>query len=627
MAFLPCCLTAQSFKEVAAQYPNEPAVFLNYRTTLKLYMQHEQPVAERIQEQDLLILSEYNPGLFSRSAVYHSGFNELTSLNAYTVLADSKKQVPVGDRKTTLSSSNAVFYDDVKETSFDFPSLSKGAIAHTQYTQFIKEAHLLSPFYYSAGIPGIDVIFTVTAPAEININYVVKNDPKGLLKFTREKKKGQNIYTWTMKHVKNESSYADAPDDRYFEPHVIVYITSFTNSSGTHSFLNSVDDLYKWNASFTTDLNRSQDATLKKITDSITAGKTSETAKAAAVYSWVQKNIRYVAFENGLEGFRPRQAGEVCNKRYGDCKDMSSIITQMLRMAGIQAYYTWIGTRDIPYTYSEVPLPIVDNHMISTAWIDNQWYFLDGTSPNSTLILPPSAIQGKQALVGISDSVFKILEIPVIPAVVNTVEDTTVINFTGKGIAGKQTVWYKGYYGEDIYNAVMYRDAKNMQDYVKARLSKASNKYLLGEFVIDQPFPENKIASIHADFEIPDYGKKVGNEYYINLNLAKLFENQIIDTSKRKVPKEIECLYKYTSTHVLQIPEGYSITYKPDDLLVETDFYTLSIEYKQEKDTLIATQILTNKTLMLQPNQFNAWNQPLAKVQAHYKEQIVLEKL
>lgn len=71
LALLPVCLAAQPFKEVAAQYPNEPAVFLNYRTTLKLYMQQEQPVAERIQEQDLLVLSEYNAGLFSRSSVYH----------------------------------------------------------------------------------------------------------------------------------------------------------------------------------------------------------------------------------------------------------------------------------------------------------------------------------------------------------------------------------------------------------------------------------------------------------------------------------------------------------------------------------------------------------------------------
>jgi hypothetical protein len=166
-----------------------------------------------------------------------------------------------------------------------------------------------------------------------------------------------------------------------------------------------------------------------------------------------------------------------------------------------------------------------------------------------------------------------------------------------------------------------------MKDYVKARLAKASNKYLLGDFYIEQISPANKTAYINASFEIPDYGKKVGNEYFINLHLGKLFENQTIDTTKRKVPKEIEYHYEITTHHVLQIPTGYKVTYKPEDLLAETDFYKLSINYKQVDNTFIATQKLTNKILLLQPSQFATWNKPLAKVQMHYKEQIVLEKM
>lgn len=623
---LPLGSFAQSYQEIAAKYPNEPAVFLKYHSQLRLYLQNEQPVAERIQEQDLMVLGQNNAGMFSRSAVYHSSFNELTALEAYTITADTKKKVPIGERKTIASSSNAVFYDDVKETSFDFPSMATGAVAHLKYTQFLKEAHLLNPFSYSVGVPGVDVAFSVTVPAEIEINYIIKNDTKGLLQLKKEKKKGQTVYTWTMKDVKNETRFGDAPDESYYEPHVIVYITSYTNSSGKHPFLNSVADLYKWNAAFTKGLNEQPDPTLKRITDSVTNGLKDDKAKASAIYKWVQKNIRYVAFENGLEGFRPRQAAEVCSKRYGDCKDMSSILTQMLRMAGIQANYTWIGTRDIPYQYSNVPLPIVDNHMIASAFINNQWMFLDGTSPNSILSLPPSAIQGKQALMGISDTAFKVLEIPIMASGTNTVVDSTFIRFTNNGIAGTESVWYNGYFGEDIYNAVQYLDAKSMKDYVKSRLTKASNKYLLNEYNIKQTAPAEKTANISADYEIPDYGKKIGNEFYINLNLGKLFNDQTIDTAKRKVPKEFDYKYEITANHILEIPEGYAVTYKPADLLVENDFYKLSITYKQTGKQLIATQKLVNKILMLQPNQFAEWNKPLAKVQAHYKEQVVLEK-
>ena len=65
--------------------------------------------------------------------------------------------------------------------------------------------------------------------------------------------------------------------------------------------------------------------------------------------------FKYVAFEDGMGGFVPREAGLVCSRRFGDCKDMASILTAMNRAAGIPAYFTWLGTRDLPYTFSGTP--------------------------------------------------------------------------------------------------------------------------------------------------------------------------------------------------------------------------------------------------------------------------------
>ena len=72
-------------------------------------------------------------------------------------------------------------------------------------------------------------------------------------------------------------------------------------------------------------------------------------AKARRIYKWVQQNIKYVAFEDGMEGFIPRDASLVCSRRYGDCKDMASILTKMLQYSGVEACFVWIGTRSLPY--------------------------------------------------------------------------------------------------------------------------------------------------------------------------------------------------------------------------------------------------------------------------------------
>lgn len=620
--------SAQTPAEVNAAFPGQEAVFSNYNQELKLMVKDGEVVAESKYLKELMILSEKNAAAYSRSKIYHSGYSELKDIDAYSKIPDGDKykKIKIGEQKTTSSRRNSVFYDDVKETTFDFPGMVQNAVQHLEYTQFHKDAHLLSPFYLPGSVPVMASEYVVTVPNNISIKYVVKNDSKGVFKFTEEKKKKETVYRWTLSHYKGDDDFGNAPDDSYYVPHIIIYVASYEDGDGKHEYLNTLDDLYGWNVSFTKELNTTPDPTLKKIVDSLVAGKTTETEKAKSIYKWVQGHIKYIAFEDGLEGFKPRQAAEVCSKRYGDCKDMSSIITQMLRMASIKAYYTWIGTRDIPYKYSELPLPLVDNHMISAANINGEWVFLDGTDPHSKYGVPPSAIQNKEALVAINEKEYKVLTIPVTEAKQNTITDSTTISFTNEGVKGTENVNYTGYFGEDAYNTLLYKDEKETKDYVKSRMGKASNKFILGNYKITEVNPEENILNITADFEIPGWGKKVGNEYYINLNLEKLFENRLIDTAKRKIPMEHEYKFVIKQYHILKIPEGYTVTYKPENFSFENDMVALKIQYEVKDGKIIAYQEYQNKTLMVQPGDFNECNKAAKAAAPQYKEQVVLEK-
>ena len=67
-------------------------------------------------------------------------------------------------------------------------------------------------------------------------------------------------------------------------------------------------------------------------------------------------------------------------KKYGDCKDNSSILSEMLSIAGLRAA-SW-RDRSIPYTYEEVPTP-ADNHMILSYENKGKTYYLDATGVTS----------------------------------------------------------------------------------------------------------------------------------------------------------------------------------------------------------------------------------------------------
>lgn len=626
---LCCKMHAQVFDEIAAKYPNSQAVIQNYTKTITISLKNGEPFAESKTEQEILALDDKANGLYNRQYVFSSTYNQLTSLEAYTKVPDGKKynKLKVADIKTESSRSGSVFYDDSKQSTFDLPSMVKGAIGYVSYTQAHNDVHLLSPFYCASYMPIVNEKFTVMFPAGMQVKYTIINNSNNIVQVIEDTKGKEHSYTFTASDLKPAARFNDAPSYAYYEPHIIIQVVSYENENGQRiNYLGNIDDLYKWNYGFIGNLDNTKEAYLKKLADSLSANCNSTREKAAKIYRWVQNNIKYIAFEDGLEGFVPRRAIDVCNRRFGDCKDMASILTSLLQLEGLNACFTWIGTRDIPYDYTNVALPITDNHMIAALNLDNNWIFLDATDPNCIFGLPSSGIQGKQALIAISKDEYKIVRVPEVNVAQNTLVDSTFISITDKGIKGNTSVYYNGYWGADVYNSLMFSDGKKTRDYVKYRMGKASNKFIMGDYTINKMNDAEKLVNIKAGFEVPDYGKKISDELYINLNLEKLFVNEMIDTARRKVPVENEFKYVIKQYTILEVPEAYMVSYVPKDYHLDNDIFGFSIKYSQQNGKVIALQELHKNYLLLQPKDFQTWNNSLKQLYNHYKEEVVLEK-
>ena len=92
----------------------------------------------------------------------------------------------------------------------------------------------------------------------------------------------------------------------------------------------------------------------------------------------MQDNIRYIAYEDGYSGYIAAGAQDVLAKKFGDCKGMANLLTEMLKLAGYDSHFTWIGTRQLPYPQS-MPALCVNNHAICTLNFSGKTYFLDAT--------------------------------------------------------------------------------------------------------------------------------------------------------------------------------------------------------------------------------------------------------
>lgn len=622
------CAWAQTLDEMLKLYPGKTAVFSNINRDVEIMINKGMPYAKATEVSEMLILDDKANGIYNKDKVYHSSFNELKKVEAYTAVPDgnSTKKMKVSEFKTQSSPSSGIFYDDVKETAFDYPKVIKGSVTHVETEHYNKDIHFISPFYFSSYLPVANATFSLTFPEDMDIRYIIKNDEKKNITVTESKKGRKKTIEFSAKGINNNDYFADAVSHSYYAQHVIVYVTQYKYDGQVVPVYNTVAELYKWNSSFLKDINTTASALLKQVADSVCAGKTTEWDKAQAIYHWVQNHIKYVAFEAGLEGFVPRQAEDVCTKRYGDCKDMASLLTALLNASGLKAYFTWIGTRSIPYSYTEVPLPISDNHMISAVKVDNKWIFLDATDPNCIFGFPSSSIQNKEALIGISADKYELVKVPVMVSSKSIIVDSTFLTIDKKILKGFASVDYVGYYGSDVYNSLLYNKGDDERVYARRRMAKGSNKFIMKDYKISFPDPANKSANIKSNFEIPDYVKSIDDEMYINLNLEKIFGYTVTDTAKRKMAIENSFLMNIRQVHLLKIPEGYALEHLPKNISVSNNVVDFSIEYKQVKDQVIATQNYTIKQLYIEVADFTKWNEAITKVSPAYKEEIVLKK-
>lgn len=73
-------------------------------------------------------------------------------------------------------------------------------------------------------------------------------------------------------------------------------------------------------------------------------GATDGLARLRALAEFVQKNIRYVAIEIGIGGFKPHRAAGVMANLYGDCKDKATLLAALLQASGVESHYLIVNT-------------------------------------------------------------------------------------------------------------------------------------------------------------------------------------------------------------------------------------------------------------------------------------------
>ncbi|ARV16052.1 DUF3857 domain-containing protein [Polaribacter sp. SA4-12] len=614
------------FLKYSKLHPEDARIRLQQETVITIEATKEGlEINQEFLEEDLYLnqAATYN----SKNTLNFSAFFELNQIEASSFSFENNEYVEKEVVKFTEKDElNTSFYDDTKSLNYVYPNLRKGSKSKLKYSQKIKNPRFLMPFYFGEYYPIKKNKITIIADKGVNLEFRKFNISDDKIKFTKEEKRKQTIYTWELNDQEKYEHEAYTPNYKTILPHIVPIITSYKIKKETKKVLGEVSDLYDWYYSLVENVNiEPANQELVTLVAKITADKKTDLEKVKAIYYWTQKNIKYIAFEYALGGFIPRESNEVFRKKYGDCKDNSSILYRMLEIAGVKGNLTWIGTRSIPYTYEEVPTPVVDNHMILSYENNGRTYYLDATGRYIKFGIPTSFIQGKEALVSYGKD-FKIKKVPVVAAKENAIIDITNIKIENGSVIGSSKTSISGYPKIDVFNDLENENTQTkLKQFYNRMFEKGNNKFLVSSFKEANKYHYDNGFIVDYDFEIKNYSKKLGDEIYINLNLNKDLTYYKTDKKRENaIEYDYKRYFKYTTN--LEIPTGYKVDYLPEAVKVSNEFLTSEITYVVEGNKVIYNHTIELNFLVLSLEQQKEVNKLIKKIERNYKEIVVLKK-
>lgn len=622
--------TTENLAFYRKKYPGQHIVQTKSIHRIVLKMVKDVPTVTHQYEWDYLILDKNGIISLSESSIDFSPFETIKNIDAYALVPTekgSKKIAATNFITKDGEADNGIFHDGTKTTSFVYPGLIEGALQHLSYEVVVSDNTF--PFGYSfyGMIPCENPQLILEMDSCIHVKSKRYNTENFPINHSEIISKGKRIITWSAQEDFIIKSEEMAPNNRFYAPHVLVQIAYYYTKSGRHQLIETITDLHEsYKKNIAEVENETPSKAIAEIADSITKNISSNFEKVQAIYYWVQDHVKYIAFEEGDGGFVPRQPSRIIEKRYGDCKDMASLIYSMTKAVNIPTYLTWIGSRDLPYNYSDFPSSFCDNHMITTYKENGNYYFLDATNSFQPIGLPTGFIQNKEAFIHLSSNEFEIVKVPTPAQTITRMVDSSFVQLNEKHLFGSTRSTSTGYYHVYLGNTAKSISVKEFHNFITSINDRGNNSFAISNEKVTGMTDRTSETKMAFDWRVQNYATIVDNEIYVNLILNKDFVQQGELKKTRFAPFEMENHFSDTYVTTLAIPAGYQLKSLPKNNAFTSDFVNYSIDYKQQGKSIVMTLHFELNFLLLQPERFEEWNNFIKTKKAALAESVVLIK-
>lgn len=323
---------------------------------------------------------------------FDSRIESATILYARTITADGEI-VPLKKNAVKVTTPYEAYpsYSDYRNLIFSMPGVTTGAIVEykilIERNKPIIEGDFSESYYFQGTNPVLLSRYRVIIPQAIDLKYQHRNPLNGAQLSPRiAHQEGKKIYLWEYRNI--PAIIAESSMPPWAEVAFNIMVTT----------MDSWEDFFKWRRKVIAGKTEPSEAIKNKVAE-LTHNLLTPEEKVNVVFEYVTRQIRYVSIDLGKTGSEPNSASAVFENKYGDCKDKSTLLISMLKVAGIPAYYVLIPTTDTGYLIKDFPYPFQFNHCIVAIQREGEFHFIDPIAENYRVNHLPEYDQNRDVII------------------------------------------------------------------------------------------------------------------------------------------------------------------------------------------------------------------------------------
>lgn len=323
-------------------------------------------------------------------------------------------------------------------------------------------------------------------------------------------------------------------------------------------------------------------------------------SKLRALASFIQAEIRYVAIEIGIGGFQPHPAQDVFRYRYGDCKDKVTLLSSMLKEAGIASHYVLISTHRGSVDPA-VPSPWFNHAIIAIELPAGQipasfqavvktesgkhYLLFDPTDEYTPVGKIGGYIQNSHGLL-VTEAGGELVATPLLNPESNTLAREGHFTLQSDGtITGELVEERTGDHAADERRFLAHANDQQRRQRVERRLNYSLKGFTLSDLQVQQPKGADETLRLSLKLAAPQYAQVRGPLLLVRPRVIgeKSFA---LERKPRHYPLEFETPTEEVDRFELNLPAGYLVDELPQGQNLDFGFATYRSKFEQKGEKI-----------------------------------------